>query len=158
MAIADFFRSNPRHHEGVRPIQVWGLRLFYFLMLVFVAPNAWGVLLDHEGPWQPLSAVAWAVWATYPALAFFALFHPLRWLPLMFFTIGYKTVWLAFVAWPLWQAGTMDGSNAQPIAESFLALPLLVLVVPWGYAWRTYVTGTRPSPGRLQAGAAAGGA
>lgn len=152
MAIAGFFRSNPQRHDGVRPFNVWGLRLFYLLMLVFVAPSAWGVLLAHEGPWQPLSAVAWAVWATYPALAFFALFHPLRWLPLMFFTIGYKAVWLAFVAWPLWQAGTMDGSDAQPIAESFLALPLLVLVVPWGYAWRTYVVGTRPSPDPLQTG------
>jgi len=145
MDLAYPFRSDPRRHEGVRPFNVWGLRLFYFLMLVFVAPGAWRVLLDHDGPWDPLHAVAWAVWATYPALAAFALLHPLRWLPLMVFTIGYKAVWLGFVALPLWQAGTMDGSNAQPIAESFLALPLLVLVVPWAYAWRTYVIGTRPS-------------
>lgn len=61
----------------------------------------------------------------------------------MFFTIGYKSIWLAFVAVPLWRAGTMDGASAQPIAESFLTLPLLVLVVPWGYAWRTYVRGAR---------------
>ena len=153
MDLAYPFRSDPRRHEGVRPIHVWGLRLFYLLMLAFVAPNAWGVLLSHEGPWaSPLSAVTWAVWATYPALALFGLFHPLRWLPLMFFTIGYKAVWLAFVALPLWQAGTMQGSDAQPIAESFLALPLLVLVVPWGYAWQTYVVGTPSSPSHRHTG------
>lgn len=151
MDLAHPFRSDPRRHEGVRPISIWGLRLFYFLMLVFVAPSAWRVLLNHEGPWDPLHAVAWAVWATYPALAVFALFHPLRWLPLMFFTIGYKAIWLAFVAVPLWQAGTMEGASAQPIAESFLGLPLLVLVVPWGYAWRTYVTGARPTKAQEQA-------
>jgi hypothetical protein len=145
MDLAYPFRSDPSRHEGVRPFNIWGLRLFYFLMLVFVTPGAWRVLLNHEGAWDPLHAVAWAVWATYPALAAFALLHPLRWLPLMFFTIGYKTIWLGFVALPLWQAGTMAGSNAQPIAESFLALPLLVLVVPWAYAWRTYVIGARPS-------------
>jgi hypothetical protein len=145
MDLAYPFRADPRRHEGVRPFQIWGLRLFYLLMLVFVAPSAWRMLLNHEGAWDPLHAVAWAVWATYPALAFFALFHPLRWLPLMFFTIGYKTIWLAFVALPLWQAGTMEGSSAQAIAESFLALPLLVLVVPWGYAWRTYATRTSSS-------------
>jgi hypothetical protein len=143
MTIANFFRTDPLRYEGVRPINIWGLRLFYLLMLVFVAPNAWQVLLTHEGPWQPLSAIAWAVWATYPALAFFGLFHPLRWLPLMFFTIGYKAVWLVFVALPLWQAGSMDGASAQPIAESFYGLPLLMLVVPWAYAWRTYVRGAR---------------
>ena len=147
MSFASVFRSDPLRHEGVRPIQIWGLRLFYFLMLVFVAPSAWGVLLSHEGPWQPLSAAAWAVWATYPSLALFGLLQPLRWLPLMFFTIGYKTIWLWFVAVPLWMAGTMEGSSAQSIAESFLGLPLLVLVVPWGYAWRTYVVGHRPARG-----------
>jgi len=143
MSIANVFRSDPQRHEGVRPVNIWGLRLFYLLMLVFVAPAAWRVLLTHEGPWEPLPAIAWAVWATYPALAFLGLFHPLRWLPIMFFTIGYKAIWLAFVSVPLWQAGTLQGSSAQPIAESFLALPLLVLVVPWGYAWRTYVVGAQ---------------
>lgn len=145
MRIARFFASDPQRYEGVRPFNLWGLRLFYLLMLLFVAPTAWQVLLTHEGPWQPLSAVAWAVWATYPSLALLGLFQPLRWLPLMFFTLGYKTIWLIFVAWPLWQAGTMEGSSAQPIAESFLALPLLALVIPWGYAWRTYVVGARPA-------------
>jgi hypothetical protein len=143
MNFADIFRSDPQRHDGVRPINIWGLRLFYLLMLVFVAPTAWRVLLTHEGPWVPLAAVAWAVWATYPVLALFGLLQPLRWLPILFFAIGYKTVWLAFVAVPLWRAGTMEGSSAQPIAESFLALPLLALVIPWGYAWRTYVVGAK---------------
>ena len=143
MNFADAFRSDPQRHDGVRPIHIWGLRLFYLLMLVFVAPTAWRVLLTHEGPWVPLAAVAWAVWATYPVLALFGLLQPLRWLPILFFAIGYKTVWLAFVAVPLWRAGTMEGSSAQPIAESFLALPLLALVIPWGYAWRTYVVGAK---------------
>jgi len=145
MMLARAFRSDPLRHDGVRPINIWGLRLFYLLMLLFVAPTAWRVLLSHEGPWAPLSAVAWAVWATYPVLALFGLFQPLRWLPILFFAIGYKTIWLTFVAVPLWRAGTMEGSSAQPIAESFLALPLLALVIPWGYAWRTYVVGARPT-------------
>jgi len=138
LALTRVFASDPQRHEGVRPVQVWGLRLFYLLMLVFVAPTAWRVLLAHEGPWDPMRAVAIAVWATYPALALFGLLRPLRWLPLMFFTIGYKAIWLAFVAAPLWRAGALWGTPTGEIAASFLALPLLVVVVPWGYAWRTY--------------------
>jgi len=144
MDFARAFRSDPLRHDGVRPIQIWGLRLFYLLMLLFVAPTAWRVLLSHEGAWAPLPAIAWSVWATYPGLALFGLFQPLRWLPLLFFSLGYKSIWLAFVAVPLWATGTMAGSSAQPIAESFLALPLLALVIPWGYAWRTFVRGARP--------------
>jgi hypothetical protein len=132
-----FFVPDPRH-DGVRPVQIWGLRVFYFLMLVFVTPTAWRALLTHEGPWDPLRAVAIAVWATYPALGLFGLFRPLRWLPLMFFTIGYKALWLGFVAYPLWKTGTLWDTPTGEVAGSFLALPLLAAVVPWGYAWRTY--------------------
>ena len=146
MNLSNPFRSDPLRHEGVRPFHIWGMRLFYLLMLVFVAPTAWRVLLAHEGAWQPLQAVAWSVWATYPVLALFGVLHPLRWMPLLFFTLGYKVVWLAFVAWPLWRTGALEGSAAQPVAESFLAIPLLALVIPWGYAWRTYVAG-RAAPG-----------
>ena len=138
-ALARPFVSNPQRHEGVRPFQIWGLRMFYLLMLVMVAPDAWGALLRHEGPWDPYRAIALCVWATYPALALFGLFRPLRWLPLMLFTIGYKSLWLGFVAWPLWQAGTLAGSNAGEIASAFVFVPLLAAVVPWGYAWREYI-------------------
>ena len=150
MRIARFFASDPQRHEGVRPINVWGLRLFYLLMLLFVAPTAWQVLLTHQGPWEPLRAMAFAVWATYPSLALFGLLQPLRWLPLMFFTIGYKAIWLWFVAYPMWTAGTLAGTQTGEIAQSFLALPLLVLVVPWGYAWRTYVAGARTAKAGMQ--------
>ena len=146
-AFARFFASDPQRHEGVRPVQIWGLRLFYLLMLLFVATDAWGGLLRHQGPWDPVRAVAVCVWATYPALALFGLLHPLRWLPLMFFTIGYKSLWLGFVAYPLWRAGTLWGTPTGEIAASFLALPLLALAVPWGYAWRTYFAWPRAARG-----------
>lgn len=148
MDFARAFRSDPLRHEGVRPFNIWGLRLFYLLMLVFVAPAAWRVLITHEGPWAPLSAVAWSVWAAYPTLALFGLFHPLRWLPIMIVTLVYKTIWLAVVAYPLWRAGALEGSPAQSIAESFLPVTLLALVIPWGYVWRTHVVrvGTAAAP------------
>ena len=138
-ALKRFFARDHVRHEGVRPVQVWGLRLFYLLMLVFVVPEAWGALLRHEGPWDPLHAVAFCVWATYPALAVFGLFHPLRWLPLMLFVLGYKLLWLGFVAWPLWKAGTLAGSAAAPMVPAFAPLLPLALVVPWGYVLRRYV-------------------
>lgn len=139
MNLAYPFTSNPQRYEGVRPINIWGLRLFYLLMLVFVANDAWRGLLTHQGSWDPVRAVAVCVWATYPALAVFGLIHPLRWLPLMFFTIGYKTLWLAFVAYPLWQAGMLAGSSAEQLTYAFIAVPILAAVVPWRYAYRTYV-------------------
>ena len=134
-----FLARDFQRYEGVRPVQVWGLRLFYLLMLLLVATDAWGGLLRHQGPWDPVRAAALCVWATYPTLAVFGLFRPLRWLPLMIFTIGYKTLWWIFVAWPMWQAGTLAGSNAQEMAFAFAFAPVLALVVPWNYVWREYI-------------------
>ena len=79
------------------------------------------------------------MWPAVSALALFGLFRPLRWLPLMCFAIGYQAIRLAFVAVPLWQAGTLWGTPTGEIASTFFALSLLAAVVPRRYAWRTYV-------------------
>lgn len=146
MGLRDFVTPDTHRYDGVRPINIWGLRLFYALMAAFVATHAWSTLLAHEGPWEPMRALVYCVWATYPTLAVLGLAHPLRMLPILLFTIGYKGLWFVFVAYPLWAAGTLEGSGAEGITESFLALPLLILVVPWGYVWRTYVALPRRVP------------
>ena len=144
-----FLARDFERYEGVRPVQVWGLRMFYLLMVLFVATDAWGGLLRHQGPWDPGRAAAVWVWATYPTGAIFGLFRPLRWVPLMVFTIGYTTLWWIFVGWPLWQSGALAGSSAEEMAFAFAFAPVLALVVPWGYVWREYVlppirSGSRP--------------
>lgn len=87
----------------VNRLQLAGLRLFYLLMAVFVAPPAWQALLTHHGDWNPLRAMAFCVWAAYPTLGIPGLWHPLRMLPLMLFMLAYKSLWLATVAYPLWR-------------------------------------------------------
>lgn len=129
-------------YEGVRPINVYALRLFYFLMAAFVGTDAWRTILGHQGPWDHTRAVAWCVWAAYPTLSVLGLLHPLRMLPIMLFMlfmIFYKTLWLVVVAYPLWHAGTLAASPANEMAHVFVWVWVPALAVPWGYVWRTYV-------------------
>ncbi len=139
MSLTKIFRPDHVRYEGVRPIHIWLLRTFYLLMAVFVAPYAWNVLLSHEGQWQHVQAVAFCIWATYPVLAILGLLNPLRMLPIMMFAVGYKTLWLTFVAYPLWQANALIGSPAEQMARDFMWTPLAILVVPWGYVFRKFV-------------------
>lgn len=132
-----FFLPSARY-DGVRPIQIWLLRIIYFLAAALVATWAWGALLTHEGPWDQYRSVAICVWAAYPTLMLLGLMHPLRMLPLVLFSVLYKGLWLGLVAYPMWQAGTLTPS-AVAMAKDFLWLPLALVAVPWGYAWRTYV-------------------
>ena len=133
------FAPDHARYEGVRPINVYLLRALYFMMAAFVATGAWRTVITHDGPWDPVRAVAWCVWVAYPTLAVLGVIHPLRMLPIMVFMIFYKTVWLAAVAFPLWQAGTLADSAAGAMARDFSWLWIPVIAVPWGYVWRTYV-------------------
>jgi hypothetical protein len=145
------FAPDHERYDGVRPINVWLLRLFYFLMAAFVGTDAWRELVTHQGPWDHVRAVAWCAWAAYPTLSVLGLFHPLRMLPIMLFVIFYKTLWLAVVAFPLWRAGTLASSPANEMAHVFIWIFVLIPVVPWGYVWRTLVR----RPGKASAAAVA---
>lgn len=138
MSLPRILRPDFERWEGVRPIQIGVLRTFYFLMAAFVATDAWRGILTHEGPWDPVRAVAVCVWAAYPTLAVLGLLHPLRMLPLMLFMVLYKSIWLAVVALPLWRAGQLWGTPAGDMTTAFAALPVAIAAIPWGYVWRTY--------------------
>lgn len=126
-------------YEGVRPIQIFLMRLGFLLVIVLVGNIAWSNILTHEGDWDPLQAVALSMWAGSSVLAVLGLINPLRWIPLVLFEIAYKSIWLVVVAYPMWSAGTLAGSRAEGIALSFVPVIVPILVLPWGYVLRTYV-------------------
>jgi len=140
MAIIKYiFTPNHDKYEGVRPINVYLLRVLYFLMFVGVGVQVWRTLFTHEGPWDHTKAVAFCVWAAYPTLGVLGLIRPLRWLPIVIFMIFYKTLWLIVVAYPLWRAGTLAGSPAEEMARVFIWAPVFILIVPWVYVFKNYV-------------------
>ena len=146
MSITSIFTPDHARYEGVRPINIYALRVFYFLMAAFVATDAWRTLITHEGPWDHMRAVTFCVWATYPTLAILGLLHPLKMLPIMLFTVGYKTLFLIFVSYPLWKANALAGSPAEQMTYVFLWTPLLMLAVPWKYAYEAYLKWPRRQP------------
>ena len=137
--IKTIFTPNYERYEGVRPINIYLLRLFYFLMAFFVATDSWTAIITHDGPWDRFRAMSVCVWAAYATLALFGLFHPLRWLPIMIFMIFYKSLWLIVVAFPLWREGELAGSPAAEMTGAFLGVPLVMLAVPWKYVFENYI-------------------
>src|SRR5919206_1613558 len=99
-SLKTLFTPNYARYEGVRPINIYLLRLLYFLMFVGVGIQTWQTIINHQGPWDHTKAVAYCVWAAYPTLSLFGLLRPLKWLPIVIFMIFYKTLWLIVVAYP----------------------------------------------------------
>jgi hypothetical protein len=126
-------------YEGVRPINIYLLRLLYVLMFFVLGKETWTHILTHQGAWDPTSAVVWCVWTAFATLAGMGIIRPLKMLPIIFLEIFYKVFWLILVAYPLWSKGTLAGSPAEGITSAFLWVVLPIVVVPWGYAFVTYI-------------------
>jgi hypothetical protein len=137
--IKDIFKPDYEHYEGVRPINIYLLRLLYFLMFIGVGLETWQRIINHQGDWDHTKAVAVCVWAAYPTLSHFGLLNPLRWLPIVIFMIFYKTLWVLVVAYPLWRSNTLAGSPAEEMAYVFIWAPVVALIVPWKYVFQNYV-------------------
>jgi hypothetical protein len=140
--IRRLFQPDHQGHEGVRPINIYALRLFYLLMLVFLGRDAWGhILAQPAGAWEAREAMVWSVWAAFSLLALPGIFHPLRMLPILLLEIAYKGIWLALVAYPLWRADRLAGSAAEGMTYVFLPVLVVAAIVPWGYVVRRYLLG-----------------
>ena len=57
---------------------------------------------------------------------------------LLLFESLWKLIWLAVVALPLAASGDLSGEYAETLVNCLFVVPVLI-AVPWGYVWRTYV-------------------
>jgi hypothetical protein len=139
------FKPDLERYEGVRPINVYLLRLLFLLVVVFVASDSWSAILRHQGQWDHVKAAAVCMWAAYSVLSVFGLINPLKWLPIVMFEIFYKIIWLIIVAYPLWSRNQLAGSPAAEMTYAFVWVILPIVAMPWAYAFRTYVWPARKS-------------
>jgi len=130
-------------YEGVRPINIYLLRLVFILMFFVLGKDTWTHVLSHRGPWEPVNAVAWSVWTAFATLAGLGIIRPLKMLPILLLEIFYKVLWLILVAYPLWSQGKLAGSPAEDITSGFLWVILPIVAVPWSYVFVNYVYGPR---------------
>lgn len=138
--IKNLFRPSDKH-KGIWPIKVYVLKLFFLLMFLFVAKDAWTELITHKGEWNPEIAIAWCAIAAYTTLSGLGIFHTLKMLPIMLFMFLYKGLWLYFVAYPLWKNGNLAGSEAEELTQIFILIAIPIIFTPWRYVFKTYVLG-----------------
>jgi hypothetical protein len=132
------FRGAEKY-DGVRPINIYLLRLLYVLMFFLLGKTTWTEILTHKGPWGPYEAVAWCVWTAFATLAGIGIVRPLKMLPVILLEIFYKVLWLVVVALPLLRNGTLVGSPAEGITTQFVWVILPIVAMPWGYAFGVFV-------------------
>jgi hypothetical protein len=138
--ITKLLKRDYDRNDGVRPIQVYLLRIVFILTFLFVGFEAWTTILGHQGDWNNITAVAFSVWAAYSTLAILGILKPLKMLPVLAFQIFYKVIWLSIVAYPLWRNGTLEGSPSEPMTNAFLWVILPIVAMPWAYFFGIFFT------------------
>jgi hypothetical protein len=142
-SIKNIFKSDYEHWDGVPKINIYVLRLMFFLMIIFLGKASWTHIFTFKGNWIPESAMAWCIWASYSVLAILGIIHPLKMLPIVMLEIFYKLLWLIIVAYPLWKSNQLTGSSAEGMTNAFLWVLLPIIAMPWKYFFRKYVLITK---------------
>jgi hypothetical protein len=138
-SIINIFKPDYEHWEGVPKINIYILRLMFFLMIVFLGKESWTHILTFKGSWNPEDAMAWCIWGSFSVLAILGIIHPLKMLPIVMLEIFYKVLWLIIVALPLWKSNQLAGSPAEGMTNAFLWVWLAIIAMPWKYFLRKYV-------------------
>lgn len=118
--------------------RLYALRSGYLLLAVGLGLTVWPGVIHHVQPWGLAQGVVHCMLATMGALAVLGLRYPLAMLPLLFFEVAWKVIWLLVVALPLVTAHIMDADTAETMHECLLVV-VIAAVIPWDYVARNFV-------------------
>jgi hypothetical protein len=127
--------------DAALTVPVWRLytlRAMYLLMSVGLGSVIWPGLIQHPLTWTQPLGVARSMLGALAPLALLGLRYPLQMLPLLFYEMTWKIVWLLFIAYPLWSAGRMDAAHLDTFQEVALIV-IMPFAIPWRYVIAHYV-------------------
>ncbi|MEI9993412.1 MAG: hypothetical protein WDM91_02360 [Rhizomicrobium sp.] len=118
--------------------RLYALRATYLIILVGMGVQVWPSIWHHDHPWELMQGVVKCMLAAVTVMAALGLRYPLKMLPLLFFEMVWKGLWLGVVALPLWRAGTLDADTMETVVACAMGV-IFPVVIPWRYAAATYL-------------------
>src|SRR5215210_3973726 len=123
----------------VSTFRLYLLRAMYAFTFVGLVLARWPEILNPPpGISHPSTVVAMFLGAL-SLLAVLGIRYPLQMLPLLFFELLWKVMWL--VAWglPLWSTQQLAADSEQTLISNLVGVVLVPLAIPWGYVFKQYV-------------------
>jgi hypothetical protein len=114
------------------------LRAMYLLIVLGLGAVIWPGVLSGRAMHELNQSVISSMLAAFSLAALLGLRYPLQMLPILFWELTWKIIWLLNVALPQWLNGTMDARTAQTAFDCSLVI-LIPFVIPWGYVIDHYL-------------------
>jgi hypothetical protein len=142
----------------VSTFRLYILRAMYVFTVVGLAIEKLPALL-HPANLSPGDSVILSVLGATALLAVVGIRYPIKMLPLLFFEVVWKSIWMLVFGLPLLLSGRLDPNVSFGGTETLIAclvgIVLVPLVMPWGYVlnqyvkapgdpWRTRMTSSTP--------------
>jgi hypothetical protein len=146
--------------SDVSTFRLYLLRALYLLLVVGLAFDIWPQLIHHTNAMTLWHGVGCSLLAAVSLLAVLGLRYPLAMLPLLFFELVWKAIWLTAIALPLWSAHAMSPAIAETAVNCLMGV-IVPIVIPWPYVFANYIKkpgdrwGRRSAPGVQRAAATA---
>ncbi len=124
--------------------RLYVLRAMYLLITVGLGATVWPDLIRAHNHWEMMEGIETCMLAAFSLCCLLGLRYPLTMLPVLFWEILWKTLWLLLVPFPQWRAGHVDPA----LLPNLFAVGMVVLVylaIPWPYVFAHYLRapGTR---------------
>ena len=116
------------------------LRAMYLLIGLWQGSITWPAIIHHVRPWDFWHGVGASFLGALTALSLLGVRYPVKMMPLLFFELAWKLVWVVAIWLPLWLAHRVDPVTADNFFSIFLGIVVVPILLPWGYIWRSYVT------------------
>jgi hypothetical protein len=138
----------------VSTFRLYLLRAMYLLIVVGLGIEIWPGLLHPPSDLPHMNGVVRSVLGAVSLLAVLGIRYPLKMIPLLFFELVWKTLWVVIFGLPLWSAHRLTPATAETLKACLMGVVLVPLVMPWGYVFANYARipgdrwGKRPAPVR----------
>ncbi len=114
------------------------LRALYLLIAVGLGSQQWPLLIERATEVKLMHGVAFSLLSALSALALLGVRYPLQMLPLLFFEMLWKAIWLIAVALRLWLSDRLDPSFMETVWACLIGI-IVPIVIPWRYVVANYV-------------------
>lgn len=123
----------------ISPFRLYVLRAAYVLIAVGLALIVWPSLIHHSQEWALKNGDTFGLLAGIQVLAMVGIRYPIKMLPLLFFELIWKSIWIATIALPLWRAGQIDPGTAESVFACTMGIVVSLVAIPWHYVWARFV-------------------
>ncbi|HKQ08076.1 MAG TPA: hypothetical protein VJ464_23320 [Blastocatellia bacterium] len=115
------------------------LRAGYIVIAVGLTIMIWPAIIRPPENISHMGTVVRSVLAAVSLLAVLGIRYPLKLLPVLFFELLWKTIWILAFALRLGAAQGLDADMKGTLKDNIVGIILVLVVMPWGYVLKHYL-------------------